>query len=119
MDWSPFYPALKDSPEERRVEFLDVGCGYGGLLSKRPPSSSYACFLWKHLSLVLVVALSPLFPETLMLGIEIRIKLVDYVTERVQALRNQNPGHYTNVACLRTNAMKYIPNYFRKHQVRV
>ena len=46
IDWSLFYPDF-DPNTSNGVEFLDIGCGYGGLL----------------------VELSQLFPETLMLGI--------------------------------------------------
>ncbi|QRV75456.1 tRNA (guanine-N(7))-methyltransferase [Ceratobasidium sp. AG-Ba] len=42
MDWSAHYPNLPNRP----VEFADIGCGFGGLL----------------------IALAPLYPETLMLG---------------------------------------------------
>ena len=45
MDWNKFYPNYSDE-NVGKVEFLDVGCGYGGLL----------------------VELSPLFPDKLMLG---------------------------------------------------
>jgi len=62
MDWAALYPR---APADARVEFADVGCGYGGLL----------------------VALSPLFPETLMLGMEIRVKVCEYVSRRIDALR--------------------------------
>ena len=65
----------------------------------------------------LPVGLSPLFPETLMLGMEIRLKVSDYVQKRVEALRLQHPGQYTNIACIRSNAMKHLPNFFGKAQV--
>lgn len=52
-----------------------------------------------------------------MLGLEIRVKVSGYVQERIKALRSQHPGQYDNIACLRTNAMKYLPNYFNKGQV--
>jgi len=78
-----------------KVEFADIGCGYGGLL----------------------VDLSPIFPDTLMLGMEIRVKVSDYVTDRVLALRDQHPGQYGNIACIRANAMKYLPNFFEKGQL--
>ena len=42
------------------IRFADVGCGYGGLL----------------------VQLSPMFPDKLMLGLEIRVKVSDYVRDR-------------------------------------
>lgn len=64
-----------------------------------------------------LVDLSPLFPETLMLGMEIRVKVSEYVQERIKALRLQNPGKYENIACIRSNAMKYLPNFFMKSQV--
>ena len=64
------------------------------------------------------VRLSTMFPEVLMLGMEIRVKVSDYVSDRITALRAQHPGQYQNVACLRSNAMKYLPNFFRKGQVR-
>lgn len=95
MDWSLFYPEMKDPSCEKKVEFVDVGCGYGGLL----------------------VTLSPMFPSTLILGLEIRVKVSDYVIDRIAALRSQNKGQYENIACMRTNAMKYLPNYFHKAQL--
>jgi len=103
MDWSPhypkFYPSSSSSGEPltttKGVEFLDVGCGYGGLL----------------------VELAPLFPDTLMLGMEIRVKVSEYVQQRIKALRELTPGSYQNVACIRGNAMKYLPNFFHKGQL--
>ena len=92
MDWSTYFKNLK---ENSQVEFLDIGCGYGGLL----------------------VSLSPLFPETLMVGFEIRVKVSDYVQDRIKALHEKAPGEYENIACIRTNAMKYLPNFFRKSQL--
>ncbi|XP_050345640.1 tRNA (guanine-N(7)-)-methyltransferase [Nymphalis io] len=96
-DWSELYPVLKrDIAKEKQVEFLDVGCGYGGLL----------------------VTLSPMFPENLMLGLEIRVKVSDYVNDKIQALRIQCEDKYQNIAVLRTNAMKYLPNFFHKGQLK-
>ena len=57
MDWSKHFPAFVDDTSAARspglpalmkktVEIADIGCGFGGLL----------------------VALSPLFPDTLMIG---------------------------------------------------
>ena len=102
MDWSEYYPHYfgAESPPAippARVEFADVGCGYGGLL----------------------VALAPLFPDTLMLGMEIRVKVEEYVHERIKALRVQHPGQYQNISVCRMNAMKFLPNFFRKAQVRL
>ena len=107
MDWSQYYPHyfkpknndVNNGTEvvvsSSKVEFADIGCGYGGLL----------------------VDLSPIFPDTLMLGMEIRVKVSDYVTDRVLALRDQHPGQYGNIACIRANAMKYLPNFFEKGQL--
>lgn len=77
------------------VQFADVGCGFGGLM----------------------VALSPMFPGTLTVGMELRDKVSGYVKERVEALRAQHRGEFENIAVIRTNAMKYLPNYFRKGQL--
>ncbi|XP_045868984.1 tRNA (guanine-N(7)-)-methyltransferase isoform X4 [Meles meles] len=111
MDWSELYPEFftpltqnkshddpKDKKEKRaqaQVEFADIGCGYGGLL----------------------VELSPLFPDTLILGLEIRVKVSDYVQDRIRALRAAPGGGFQNIACLRSNAMKHLPNFFRKGQL--
>ena len=113
MDWSEHYPSVVHSDastngddaslgtnkrrkhDTARIEFVDIGCGYGGLL----------------------VSLSPLFPDTLMLGMEIRVKVLDYVLDRIRALREQHAGQYANISCLRTNAMKYLPTYFDKGQL--
>ena len=59
-----------------------------------------------------------MFPDTIMLGMEIRVKVADYVRDRVLALREQNPGKYQNINCIRSNAMKYLPTFFKKGQVR-
>ena len=58
-----------------------------------------------------------MFPDSLMVGMEIRVKVSDYVKDRIQALRMQNDGKYQNIACVRTNAMKFLPNFFKKGQV--
>ncbi|XP_062583246.1 tRNA (guanine-N(7)-)-methyltransferase-like [Saccostrea cucullata] len=58
-----------------------------------------------------------MFPDALMLGIEIRVKVLDYVKDRIKALRVQHPGKYTNISCIRSNAMKYLPNFFEKGQL--
>merc|ERR1711969_516436 len=77
MDWSEHYPAYfaaggaaggdgrAQGQAAKRVEIADVGCGFGGLL----------------------VGLAPLFPDTLMLGMEIREKVVEYVRLRILNLR--------------------------------
>ncbi|XP_061689742.1 tRNA (guanine-N(7)-)-methyltransferase [Syngnathoides biaculeatus] len=99
MDWVSLYPQYftGDQSQERttQVEFADIGCGYGGLL----------------------VELSPLFPDKLMLGLEIRVKVSDYVQDRIKSLREASPQSYQNIACIRSNAMKYLPNFFKKGQL--
>ena len=65
------------------------------------------------------VSLSSMFPDTRMLGMEIRVKVSDFVSDRILGLREENPGQYENIACVRTNAMKYLPNYFNKGQVHI
>ena len=93
MDWRTLFSAWEQG---KAVRFLDVGCGYGGLL----------------------VRLSELYPDTLVLGVEIRVKVSDYIQDRLTALRQKHPGSYGNAAVLRTNAMKYLPNYLEKGQLR-
>lgn len=125
MNWASYYPAyeVKDNvadehrttprPMTKNVEIADIGCGFGGL----------------------IVALAPQLPQTLILGIatvkvefetklthegmEIRSQVTEYVQERIKALRNQNPGTplYQNAACIRANTMKFLPNFFTKHQL--
>lgn len=99
VDYSLHYPQIFPSSDKvdgsKKIEFADVGCGFGGLL----------------------ISLSTLFPETLMIGMEIRDKVTEYVKERILALRTTNPGQYQNISVVRTNSMKYIPNYFEKGQL--
>ncbi|KAL3668578.1 hypothetical protein V7S43_006660 [Phytophthora oleae] len=91
MDWSTHYPDI----ENPSVDFLDVGCGFGGL----------------------TVKLAELFPDKLTLALEIRAKVTEYVRLRIKALRVEKPGQFQNVSTLRTNAMRYLPHYFRKGQI--
>lgn len=60
-----------------------------------------------------------MFPDKLSIGMEIRVKVSDYVIDRITALRQKNSETlaYQNIACIRTNAMKYLPNYFKKGQL--
>ncbi|KAF9048393.1 guanine-N-7 methyltransferase, partial [Panaeolus papilionaceus] len=108
VDWAIHYPAFASSG--RAPEFADVGCGFGGLL----------------------IALAPLYPDVLMLGLEIRVQVSQYVQDRIAALRvssqpppppltsgNAEPhsAPYQNVSVVRANAMKFLPNYFAKHSL--
>nr|XP_018264132.1 tRNA (guanine-N(7)-)-methyltransferase [Kwoniella dejecticola CBS 10117]OBR86290.1 tRNA (guanine-N(7)-)-methyltransferase [Kwoniella dejecticola CBS 10117] len=122
MDWSFHYPKFFSHPDQaepdassasadeaqtqKQVEWADVGCGFGGLL----------------------MALAPMFPDTLMLGMEIRMSVTKYVTDRIAATRQyqsmlppdspqRQPGEYQNVSVIRANAMKHIGNFFEKGQL--
>ncbi|KAK6462690.1 guanine-N-7 methyltransferase, partial [Scheffersomyces coipomensis] len=92
MDWSKLYPNTFDT---HKVEIADIGCGYGGLLLK----------------------LSPEFPQSLILGMEIRVQVTQYVEDRIIALRKTHENQYQNIAVLRSNAMKFLPNFFQKSQL--
>ena len=55
---------------------------------------------------------------------ELRSQVSDYVTNRIAALRSQEtheegarPSRYQNISALRTNSMKFMPNYFSKGQL--
>ena len=59
---------------------------------------------------------------------ELRTQVLDYVTSRISALRSQNtissptanttsPGPFQNISALRTNTMKFLPNYFHQSQL--
>ncbi|WVQ78175.1 tRNA (guanine-N(7)-)-methyltransferase [Cryptococcus sp. DSM 104549] len=118
MDWTIHYPAYFASSSaeasaagvseksDKQVEWADVGCGFGGLL----------------------MALAPMFPDTLMLGMEIRTAVTKYVTDRIAATRQvqsllpaDSPeklaGGYQNVSVIKANAMKHMPNFFAKGQL--
>ena len=80
MDWHAHYPSLvpESGPADSRVEIADIGCGFGGLL----------------------VALAPKLPHTLMLGLEIRVQVAEYVAERIAALRLQEAAkHHLSRRC--------------------
>ena len=123
MDWSPHFPAFINNsiPEDQSnklpkpltspVTIADIGCGFGGLL----------------------VALSPIFPSELIIGMEIRTQVTQYVQDRISALRAQNlpkptdndtpiphpstTPNYNNISVLRANTMKFLPNFFSRNQL--
>ncbi|KAK4175565.1 putative tRNA methyltransferase [Triangularia setosa] len=126
MDWSTLYPAYVAPPEESQqleaapstteeapsqevsapvkvrrltqdVEVADIGCGFGGLL----------------------IALAPVMPQTLVLGLEIRVSVTQFVEDRIKVLRRQNEETkaYQNVSVLRANTMKFLPNFFKQGQL--
>lgn len=47
----------------------------------------------------------------------VQIQVTEYVKDRIQGLRAAHPGQYNNISVVRTNSMKYIPNYFNKGQL--
>jgi tRNA (guanine-N7-)-methyltransferase len=81
------YPNL--SPDARRPTVLDCGCGFGGL----------------------TVALATALPEHVIMGLEIRAKVTEYVRLRIAALRREGAS-YDNSSVMRTNSMKFLPNFF-------
>ncbi|KAH3680239.1 hypothetical protein WICMUC_000420 [Wickerhamomyces mucosus] len=102
MDWSKFYPYYYDeinNKMNKQVTIADIGCGFGGLM----------------------VDLSPEFPNNLILGMEIRVQVTNYVEDRIIALRQQNLNNdstnYQNINVIRGNAMKFLPNFFQKSQL--
>lgn len=141
MDWSQHYPAYVATPSEQTnpgaaqdqehsstsnqlvtnqlpkmqklPEVADIGCGFGGLL----------------------FALAPKLPDTLLLGLEIRVSVTEYVQEKARALRAQaaaaaastneenatkpssSSPDYQNVSCIRANTMKFLPNFFHRAQL--
>ncbi|KAL8275481.1 hypothetical protein Esti_000432 [Eimeria stiedai] len=96
VDYEDPVPAEFNGEAGPAPDFLDVGCGFGGLL----------------------ISLAPRFPEALIMGLEIREKVTNYVGERIKALRqeHQGDGLYQNVSVIRTNATKFLLNYFRRGQ---
>jgi|TARA_B110000208_G_scaffold184522_1_gene238508 tRNA (guanine-N7-)-methyltransferase len=76
--------------------YADVGCGFGGLL----------------------MGLAELYPHAISIGFEIRQKVTEYVKQRISHLRQERSnGEYQNVSVLRANAMRYLPNFFKKGQL--
>lgn len=100
MDWGKLYPAFRDETTgqmTKEVTIADIGCGFGGLM----------------------IDLSPAFPEQLILGMEIRVQVTNYVEDRIIALRSNHAKEqtYQNINVLRGNAMKFLPNFFHKSQL--
>ncbi|BFZ57641.1 tRNA (guanine-N(7)-)-methyltransferase (tRNA(m7G46)-methyltransferase) [Savitreella phatthalungensis] len=97
MDWHVRELFPEAAGDGRTVDICDIGCGFGGL----------------------IVGLAPMFPNSLVLGLEIRAQVEEYVRQRLRALREQakvaGGQEFDNAACLRANAMKFLPNFFGKH----
>ncbi|CAM9519423.1 unnamed protein product [Chrysoparadoxa australica] len=88
MDWGKHFPGH----EKPGVQFLDIGCGFGGL----------------------TVALAAAYPDKCIMGMEIRQKVAEYVRLRIEALRKESPGQYQNTSVLRANTMLYLPQFLPK-----
>ncbi|CXI42818.1 methyltransferase, putative [Plasmodium berghei] len=86
---------IQIKPNNFEVNFLDIGCGYGGLLFE----------------------LCKVFDNKLILGLEIRDKITNYVGEKINTYRKNNFPNYNNISVIRTNAMKFLPNYIKKNQI--
>eukprot|EP01063_Lacrimia_lanifica_P024794 TRINITY_DN32637_c0_g1_i1.p1 TRINITY_DN32637_c0_g1~~TRINITY_DN32637_c0_g1_i1.p1 ORF type:complete len:267 (+),score=127.69 TRINITY_DN32637_c0_g1_i1:55-855(+) len=97
VEWDKMYPERNG----KTVTVLDIGCAYAGLLCK----------------------LSALHPDTLMMGMEIREKVVDFSQQRILKLRDHTSEegdkdhHYNNTWVVQANAMKFLPHHFEKGQL--
>jgi tRNA (guanine-N7-)-methyltransferase len=89
LDWSAHFP------DGQPPQWADLGCGFGGLL----------------------VQLAPQYPDVRILGLEIRVQVTDYVADRIAALRVAHQASYNNISVIRANAMKFLPNFFKKHSL--
>ncbi len=96
------FPIKYDSKMEESKQsdlvptILDIGCGYGGLM----------------------FPLAQEFPDQLILGMEIRDKVANFVAQKINTSRiNSGYKSYMNIAVVRTNSMKTIHNYFTKDSV--
>ena len=113
MDWSALYPRWMAPPGSaaaaaaagRRVEWVDIGCGFGGL----------------------VASLAQQFPDETILGMEIRDKVSAAAMDRILQLRASAAGDssgaaagaptFENVAVLRSNCMRSLQQFFAKGQL--
>ncbi|CAI2378387.1 unnamed protein product [Moneuplotes crassus] len=89
--WSKHFPHMK---EDDRVSILDIGCGHGKFL----------------------LELSRMYPDHLLLGMEIRQKVAQFVDESIQA-RRDTESKYFNVSVIWTNAMRYLRSYISEQQL--
>lgn len=125
VPWHDMFPKYFDKDhaptvQEAQVKYLDVGCAYGGLLMSLAPQFKRIHGDGAH--------------TRLLMGIEIREKVVQYTQGRIEKLRLgqmdqhmpieqyrnaalEDPESFERVWVIRSNAMKYLPNYFRKGQL--
>lgn len=97
MDWTTdHYPNRPPGRIPISPTVLDIGCGFGGL----------------------TMALGPLLPDEVILGMEIRAKVTEYVRLRILSARTESGGRtHENCSVLRTNSMKFLPNFFPKASI--
>lgn len=96
IDWSLFYPSIAEENTtivDKEPTMLDLGCGYGGMS----------------------FALGQLFPNKLILAMEIRCVVTTYVEDKINALRKT--GQAQNVAVQWSNTMKTLMRYIRPHSI--
>lgn len=96
VDWKEYYPILKTDDnkiEEPYPTILDIGCGYGGM----------------------TFALSPEFPDKLILAFEIRSTVTTYVAKKIAAYQAQ--GLHPNIAVQWANTMRTLMRYLRPHTI--
>jgi tRNA (guanine-N7-)-methyltransferase len=56
--------------------------------------------------------------EDLALGMEIRDKVTNFVSEKIKSLRvNSDHKNFNNISVIRTNTMKLLLNYIYKEQI--
>eukprot|EP00760_Papus_ankaliazontas_P004925 PhM_4_TR12275/c0_g1_i2/m.105537/K03439/trmB, METTL1; tRNA (guanine-N7-)-methyltransferase len=91
VPWSEKYPTFSNFSG---VQFLDVGSAYGGMLCR----------------------MGQLYPETTMLGLEIRTKVAEFAQSRVLEAREKN-SQLHNVWFEQCNVMRYLPYWFGKAQL--
>jgi tRNA (guanine-N7-)-methyltransferase len=100
MDWARLYPAHATADGsgaiQPPVQIADVGCGFGGLL--------------------MGLAAQPSTASTPALGMEIRLKVSEYVRVRIENTRRRD-GSMQCSSVVRSNAMRYFPHYFAKGQL--
>jgi tRNA (guanine-N7-)-methyltransferase len=90
-----------ESPSDNQDKYptiVDIGCGYGGLMFE----------------------LSKEYPEKMILGMEIRDLVANFVVDKANSLRvNSGYKECMNIGVVKTNTMKTIHNYFRKGSVSI
>eukprot|EP00977_Amphora_coffeiformis_P004952 scaffold1055_cov165-Amphora_coffeaeformis.AAC.26 len=95
MNWrKEYFPSI---PENAVPNVLDIGCGFGGL----------------------TLALATILPDKVILGMEIRAKVTEYVRLRIVNARKEHEegGQYQNCSVMRTNSMKFLPNFFARASI--